>query len=326
VSVTSPFTSFTIQPAVLEDIAALKHIRDNVTENALVTLRIEHADYVRAFTEEGRAWTCVVDGAPVGFVCVRPGHRDVWALFVRADHEGRGIGDALMDVAEQWMFAHPARIDEMHLSTEQGTRAERLYARRGWQRQGVVRGEVVYTLPRRISLRRADVDDARAIGALHVASWQWAYRGSIDQAYLDALDPIARAERWRELLSARAPHDPAQARTWLAFDGAELVGFVDTARSDDDAAAFEVRALYVAAHAAGTGVGAQLLRRALRDVERHGARGVFLWVLAANTRARRFYEKHGFKPDGAFKVDVRTTPTSPAPPLELFEVRYARRA
>ena len=47
-----------IRPAILEDIPALKIIRDNVRENALVTLRIEHADYVKAFTEEGHAWTC----------------------------------------------------------------------------------------------------------------------------------------------------------------------------------------------------------------------------------------------------------------------------
>lgn len=316
-----------IRPAIVEDIPALKIIRDNVRENALVTLRIEHADYVKAFSEEGHAWTCEAQGPdgvePVGFVCIRPGHRDVWALFVRADFEGRGIGNALMDVGEQWMFA--CGVDEIHLSTEEGTRAERLYARRGWQCQGVVRGEVVFTLARRISLRRATVDDARAMGALHVASWQWAYRGLIDHSFLDALDPLARGERWREMLGARiddlahdAAHEPDE-RTWLAFDGTDLVGFCDTARSGDDAATFEVRALYVAQRVAGTRVGAQLLARALRDVERRGGRRVFLWVLASNTRARRFYEKHGFKPNGVTKLDEK--PGRPA----LFETRYERR-
>lgn len=312
-----------IRPAILEDIPALKIIRDTVRENALVTLRIEHEDYVKAFTLEGHAWTCdakgVEDVEPVGFVCVRPAHRDVWALFVRADFEGRGIGNALMDIGEQWMFAHD--VDEIHLSTEAGTRAERLYTRRGWQRQGVVRGEVVFTLRRRISLRRATVDDARAIGALHVASWQWAYRALVPQHFLDELDPLARGERWRELLGARIddPRADPPERTWLAFDGAELVGFCDTAPSDDEPDCFEVRALYVAQRVAGRDVGARLLARALRDVEWRGAKRVALWVLASNQRARRFYEKHGFKPDGATKLDEK--PGGPA----LFEVRYVRR-
>lgn len=313
-----------IRPAIVEDIPALKIIRDNVRENALVTLRIEHADYVKAFTDEGRAWTCeaLTDSGtvePVGFVNVRPGHRDVWALFLRADFEGRGIGDALMDIGEQWMFAQG--VDEIHLSTEEGTRAERLYARRGWQRQGAVRGEVVFTLPRRVSLRRASAEDARDLGALHVASWRWSYRGLVEQHFLDELDPLARGERWREMLNARsnATGDEGNERTWLAFDGAALVGFCDTTRSDDDAASFEVRSLYVAQRVAGTMVGARLLARALRDVERRGALRVFLWVLGSNLRARRFYEKHGFKPDGVTQLQQK--PGGPA----LFEVRYTRR-
>ncbi|NUL25824.1 hypothetical protein HRW17_26205, partial [Streptomyces lunaelactis] len=45
--------------------------------------------------------------------------------------------------------------------------------------------------------------------------------------------------------------------------------------------------------------------------------GMLLWVLKENDRARRFYEKAGFAPDGAeepFEVDGVAVP----------EVRYAR--
>ena len=45
-----------------------------------------------------------------------------------------------------------------------------------------------------------------------------------------------------------------------------------------------------------------------------------LWVVAANTRARRFYERAGMAPDGA-----RATFTPPGGTEGLVEIRYAMR-
>ena len=44
-----------------------------------------------------------------------------------------------------------------------------------------------------ITVRSARPGDAEAIAQLHVASWRVAYRGIVDDAYLDALDVGARA-------------------------------------------------------------------------------------------------------------------------------------
>jgi hypothetical protein len=46
----------------------------------------------------------------------------------------------------------------------------------------------------------ASVADADEIGAMHVRSWQGAYRGLMPQEYLDQLDPASRADRWRQIL------------------------------------------------------------------------------------------------------------------------------
>lgn len=133
------------RPAELADIPELMDIRDSVRENRLVTTVIGHDDYVRALTTEGRAWVCEVDGRVVGFACGRPGHGDVWALFLRQSHEGRGLGGALMDLVERWMFDQG--LDEIRLATEPGTRAERLYRRRGWRYLGVLpTGEAAFAL------------------------------------------------------------------------------------------------------------------------------------------------------------------------------------
>ena len=137
--------SYEIRIAEAADIAAMKAIRDAVRENALVSATIEHADYVRAMTQDGRAWVCVDDGEIVGFVCGRHVQRDIWALFLRASHEGRGIGSALMDVVEQWLF--DTGITRIELTTEPDTRAERLYRRRGWISTGTTAsGEIQFVL------------------------------------------------------------------------------------------------------------------------------------------------------------------------------------
>jgi GNAT superfamily N-acetyltransferase len=135
------------RPALITDIPELKAIRDAVRENALVTPQISEADYLQALTVDGRAWVCEDDAKVVGFVCGRPQHSDIWALFLRQSHEGRGIGNHLMEIIEEWMFAQG--VEEIGLTTDAGTRAERLYQRRGWQLGGNRAGnEVRYTLSR----------------------------------------------------------------------------------------------------------------------------------------------------------------------------------
>ena len=64
------------------------------------------------------------------------------------------------------------------------------------------------------------------------------------------------------------------------------------------------------------GVGRALCERALAAARTQACRHVTLWVLAANDRAKRFYESLGFQPDGAAKT-VKMADGS-----ELPEVRF----
>ncbi len=113
----------------------MKHIRDHVKENVLVSLKIEEPDYARALFEEGKGWVCTLRGEVVGFSCGRIKQGDVWALFIDSKVEGFGIGSRLMEPLEAWMFSQGC--EEIVLSTNPGTRAERLYRRRGWVETGL---------------------------------------------------------------------------------------------------------------------------------------------------------------------------------------------
>jgi GNAT superfamily N-acetyltransferase len=76
----------------------------------------------------------------------------------------------------------------------------------------------------------------------------------------------------------------------------------------------ELYGVYVLPEAWGTGAGGELMETALAEL---GAafREAILWVLEDNPRARRFYEKHGWQPDGATKRDEYLG-------VETHEVRY----
>ena len=61
-------------------------------------------------------------------------------------------------------------------------------------------------------------------------------------------------------------------------------------------------ALYVRPEAWGTGLAARLHDEALAALRRSGETTARLWVLEENPRARRFYERRGWAPNGVTRV------------------------
>ena len=166
-----------------------------------------------------------------------------------------------------------------------------------------------------MEVRVASVDDAEAVAAVHVRSWQGAYRGLIPDAYLDALSVRRRGEIWTRIL---AEADLPRTGAFVLQDGLEVIGFIHVAPTRDDdlpASTGEVTALYVAPSAWGLGGGRQLLDTAKDNLKTAGFATGALWVLETNLAARRFYEREGWAPDGARKIEERGD-------WVLLEVRY----
>ena len=140
-----------------------------------------------------------------------------------------------------------------------------------------------------VAIRRATPEDAEAMAGLHVDVWDDAYTGLMPQGILDdRREKVAeRVERWEEILGQERP-------TWVAEDTEGLIGFASSgpARDNDMDDTLELWALYVRAAYWGTGVGYALFEIAAGD------RAAYLWVLADNERAIRFYERQGFRLDG----------------------------
>ena len=162
---------------------------------------------------------------------------------------------------------------------------------------------------RDIACRPAGPADLNDIATIRIRSWQDAYRGTVPQDYLDSLDVAAEV--------ARIETRPIEGHHVAETNG-KVVGWLSVGpyRPDEDEqlpgpSCGEVRAFYVLPEFSGRGVGRALMTYALGELRRLGLSPVLLWVLVANKRARRFYERAGFHSDGMvvdFEVGGATLP------------------
>ncbi|MBC7278018.1 GNAT family N-acetyltransferase [Nocardioides sp.] len=147
-------------------------------------------------------------------------------------------------------------------------------------------------------IRAAVADDAEALTDLHLDVWEEAYAGLMpDEIFAERRSQRqARIDRWRTNIDT----GPISS---LVVEGAEpgrLLGFAGAGPARDDAPGLpplELTALYVRAERYGTGLGHALLEKAI------GSSAAYLWVLDGNQRATVFYERQGFRFDGATKDD-----------------------
>jgi GNAT superfamily N-acetyltransferase len=148
-------------------------------------------------------------------------------------------------------------------------------------------------------VRPAVLDDAEAIAVVHRTAWVRTYSDLLPAEHWENDTVERRAQRWRERLSHDTPRQLS-----VAIVDEQVVGFAKagpTRKKDGvppPVRSNELWALYVLSECHGTGIGALLLDTVLPPTA-----PAELWVADVNPRARRFYEKHGFGPDGARFTD-----------------------
>ncbi|HEV2216991.1 MAG TPA: GNAT family N-acetyltransferase [Candidatus Dormibacteraeota bacterium] len=159
-------------------------------------------------------------------------------------------------------------------------------------------------------------DEAESLTRIHIDAWKWAYRGILPDHYLQGLDQEyeRRLHVWRRVLGA----DVARSAVWVADEGDEAVGFASTGPSRAEGAPpteAELYSIYLLERVAGTGVGNALFTAANDEMRKQGYLIATLWVAEANLRARRFYAREGWTPDGGRMVEHMAG-------FDLVEVRY----
>lgn len=166
-------------------------------------------------------------------------------------------------------------------------------------------------------IRLATPQDAEAIARLHVATSLAAYRPIFGEGYTGG-DITERIVSWKRMLlgDLTLPWLPPE-KTYVAeMEDGSIGGFCAAGASRDEDAGEdgEIHMLYVAPDYWRSGIGNALFKAGVSYLIERGFPQMVLWVLEGNTRARTFYEKHGWLPDGKRK------PSASRP--ELSQVRY----
>ena len=177
-----------------------------------------------------------------------------------------------------------------------------------------------------LDIRPGSAADAAEIRQVRRETWIAAYTGIIDRATIDratAEPPSGRP----------APDPPPNVRTLVAVGGDDpaVIGFASFGPERAVVSASypavpqpggltalpgELYALYVTPAWWSTGTGRTLMGAAMTALTEAGYPRVVLWVLADNARARRFYERAGFAPDGVTNILTGLG--------GVLELRYAR--
>jgi GNAT superfamily N-acetyltransferase len=151
--------------------------------------------------------------------------------------------------------------------------------------------------------------DAEAMGRVHAKVWHETYDGLISSATLENVSPRRMAELWTHYTTQGDEHRHA-----AALVNGEIVGFAATgpARDDDAPAARELYFVYLLDSWHRKGIGRALFDAVVDDDE-----PLYLWLAERYPGARTFYEKRGFRLDGARRDEPFLGET-------LTEVRYVR--
>ncbi len=152
-------------------------------------------------------------------------------------------------------------------------------------------------------------DDFEAIGNIYACSWKTAYRGIVPQSYLDGLN----GGRLSTTL-ANSQYD-----AFIILDGDKYVGTssVCAARDEKKVGWGELISIYLLPEYFGKGYAKPLFDCSVNALVSEGFTNIYLWVLDENIRAKRFYEKQGFRHNGDQKsITIGCK--------ELQEIRYIK--
>lgn len=122
--------------ANISDIKQIQIVRHSVKENILSNPDLVTYDDCKEFlTIRGKGWVCEIDDLIVGFAVADIKDNNIWALFLKPEFEGKGIGRQLHQIMLDWYFS--TGKENVWLGTSPKTRAEKFYRKLGWKETGL---------------------------------------------------------------------------------------------------------------------------------------------------------------------------------------------
>ena len=138
-----------------------------------------------------------------------------------------------------------------------------------------------------MTVRNAKFEDMKQSGHIMSVSFRMAFADYVTQQTMDA---CAQEDNCIALLEGIFREGNVH---FLIGDKSGMLAWQTTG----DAA--EIIAIHTLPESWGSGLGNAMLTEAIEQI---GNRNIFLWAFKENKRARRFYEKHGFRWNGEERV------------------------
>ena len=152
-------------------------------------------------------------------------------------------------------------------------------------------------------------DDLPRIAHIHNEGWRAAYKGIVDQDYLDGLDDEERLEKWQNWLKAGeienlyvAADEHDQAYGFISFGklrtpppGCSPIRPVYVS---------EIYAIYVLPDYWRKGAGRALMKCAAKMLQEQKKDSLCLWVIEKNKNAMSFYKELGGERCGKMNVEI----------------------
>ena len=155
-----------------------------------------------------------------------------------------------------------------------------------------------------VDYRKATAEDAEALAELGSRTFTDTFGHLYQQNDLEIFLQNHSPENWEKELN-----DPAFEVRVAEHDG-QLVGYAKLGPPhlpfEPRGEAAELRQLYVVEQMKGQGVADALIRWVIGRARDKRADHLYLSVFTDNHRARRFYEKYGFEPEGTYAFMVGT--------------------
>lgn len=141
-----------------------------------------------------------------------------------------------------------------------------------------------------IKIRHSQSSDIEAIAKLKVTGFQNAYKGIMDDAYLEAMSVSEQIRILKELYLSE--------NIFVAEKDNEILGFCriydyDKAVYEDEEIDCEIRELYVKPDLKRMGIGSELFNYILHYFKDKGKKKLYLGCFKDNCNSRKFYEKMG---------------------------------
>lgn len=119
------------------DIPALFHVRTRTRENTytleeLHALGITAESVAERLVTSCKGWLCTHAGLVVGFCMADRSAGELWVIAVLPPYEGKGIGNRLMSLAEEWLWEQGCLRAWLTTDIDTALRAYGFYRQRGW--------------------------------------------------------------------------------------------------------------------------------------------------------------------------------------------------